>query len=70
MNKYTPLVPVIKDFRKRLVVARDSLITQIIDEHDPERTHPNPALIGQLANLRDSIMAVDDMISDADHERC
>ncbi len=66
MNKYTPLVPVIKNFRKRLVVARDSLITQIIDEHDPERIYPNPASISLLADLRSSIMAVDNMISEAD----
>ncbi|MCZ6495912.1 MAG: hypothetical protein O6924_07010 [Alphaproteobacteria bacterium] len=52
------------DFHDRLVVARERLITRIIDEDDPGRALPDTAWVRMAADLHILILAVGDMIQD------
>ncbi len=58
-------VPVLAEFRKRLVAARARLVERIILEFDPEHAYPSTAWTRMVSDLHTTIMAVDDMIAEA-----
>ena len=58
-------VPVLAEFRERLVVARARLVERIIGEYDPAHQYPSTAWTRMLSDLHTTIAAVDDMIAEA-----
>ncbi len=59
-------VPVLADFRERLVCARARLVERIIVEYDPAHQYPSTAWTRMVGDLHALIQVVDGMISEAE----